>query len=71
MKSLVSLLTWVLLWSAPLQAAPGAGSREVGLSVGQPAPDFRLLDQSGKTVSLAEMLKKGPVALVFFRSADW
>jgi peroxiredoxin len=42
-----------------------------GLSVGQRAPDFVLKDQSGQDVSLESLLKKGPVAVVFFRSATW
>jgi peroxiredoxin len=39
--------------------------------VGQKAPGFTLKDQTGRDVSLAALLKKGPVALVFFRSAKW
>ena len=42
-----------------------------GLAIGQPAPDFELPDQHGKTHSLKELLASGPVALVFYRSADW
>lgn len=39
--------------------------------MGRPGPAFSLRDQNDRVVSLAELLKKGPVALVFFRSADW
>jgi peroxiredoxin len=35
------------------------------------APAFTLKDQHGRDVSLDSLLKKGPVALVFHRSADW
>jgi cytochrome oxidase Cu insertion factor (SCO1/SenC/PrrC family) len=42
-----------------------------GVAIGQAAPDFTLKDQNDRNVSLAALLKKGPVALVFFRSADW
>ena len=42
-----------------------------GLKVGAKAPSFRLMDQQGKERSLDEFLKKGKVALVFYRSADW
>ena len=42
-----------------------------GLKVGAKAPSFRLKDQQGKERSLDEFLKKGKVALVFYRSADW
>jgi cytochrome oxidase Cu insertion factor (SCO1/SenC/PrrC family) len=48
--------------------APPAGSR---MAVGQRAPSFRLKDQHGQEQSLEQLLAKGNVALVFYRSADW
>lgn len=42
-----------------------------GLAVGKLAPDFELKDQAGKSQKLSELLKQGPVAVVFHRSADW
>lgn len=42
-----------------------------GLAVGAPAPAFDLVDQDGQRVSLESVLGRGPVAVVFFRSADW
>ena len=42
-----------------------------GLKVGAKAPNFTLKDQEGKERSLDEFLKKGKVALVFYRSASW
>jgi peroxiredoxin len=55
------------------QAMPDGSDQpmDVGLAIGQKAPSFILKDQNGKDISLEEMLKKGPVALVFYRSADW
>ena len=50
------------------QQAPDA---KTGLKVGAKAPDFKLKDQSGKERSLDEYLKKGNVALIFYRSASW
>lgn len=38
-----------------------------GINVNDTAPVFSAKDQNGKTVSLAEELKKGPVVLVFYR----
>ena len=35
--------------------------------VGEPAPDFTLLDASGKPVTLADYRGKKPVVLVFYR----
>jgi cytochrome oxidase Cu insertion factor (SCO1/SenC/PrrC family) len=42
-----------------------------GIAVGKKAPDFELKNQKGKTQKLSEMVKKGPVAVVFHRSANW
>lgn len=61
-------------------AAPEAGAQvrptpapeeQTGLKVGENAPNFTLKDQQGQERSLGELLKKGKVALVFYRSADW
>src|ERR1035438_911507 len=59
------------LLSASVQAGQEAAPAEVGLPVGQRAPAFTLKDQNDHEVSLAALLKKGPVALIFYRSADW
>ena len=40
-----------------------------GLKVGEKAPNFALKNPHGKTVKLDEILKKGPVILVFYRGA--
>ena len=42
-----------------------------GPKVGEKAPSFTLKDQDGKERTLDELVKKGKVALVFYRSADW
>jgi cytochrome oxidase Cu insertion factor (SCO1/SenC/PrrC family) len=51
--------------------ADDAPDEKTGLKVGTKAPAFILKDQNGKERSLDEFLKKGKVALVFFRSAGW
>ena len=55
--------------------SPGTGKaapeEQTGLKVGEKAPKFTLKDQDGNERSLDELLKKGRVALVFYRSADW
>jgi len=48
-----------------------APEEQTGLKVGEKAPKFKLKDQKGTERSLDEFLKKGKVALVFYRSADW
>ena len=56
--------------SATAKAA-AVESKTPGLAIGQKAPNFNLIDQHGKKQSLDGLLKAGPVALVFYRSADW
>lgn len=51
--------------------ADDAPDEKTGLKVGTKAPAFTLKDQNGKNRSLDEFLKKGTVALVFYRSASW
>ena len=71
MKKLLLPLLIAVLASLPSNAAEAASPEKTGLPVGQKAPAFSLSDQNGKEVSLAALLKSGPVALVFYRSADW
>lgn len=54
-----------------LAAAPAQGDVEVGLPPGESAPDFELTDQLGESHSLTSLLADRPVAILFFRSADW
>jgi len=57
---------------ATLSVALPTFAQEVpGVRVGEKAPAFQLKDQNGQTVSLEKLLEQGPVALVFYRSADW
>ena len=58
-----------LMGSRPIGAAEAQLDR--GLKIGEKAPEFKLKDQDGKERALSEFLKKGKVALVFYRSADW
>lgn len=52
-------------------ALPAVAQDQPRVKVGETAPDFKLQDQNGKQVQLKELLKKKPVALVFYRSASW
>lgn len=65
----------VALFALPTVWAQGKGKaapeEQTGLTVGAKAPPFTLKDQEGKPRSLDELLKKGKIALVFYRSADW
>jgi cytochrome oxidase Cu insertion factor (SCO1/SenC/PrrC family) len=70
-----ALAAAVVLLAAPDARAQGkarpAPEEQTGLKVGATAPRFTLKDQEGKERALDEFLKKGKVALVFYRSADW
>ena len=44
---------------------------EVGLRVGQKAPDFSCVDQLGKTQTLETLRGPKGTVLLFYRSADW
>jgi cytochrome oxidase Cu insertion factor (SCO1/SenC/PrrC family) len=73
-RSTALVLAFALLASPFVQAqvkGKPAPEEQTGLKVGAKAPKFTLKDQDGKDRSLGEMLKKGKVALVFYRSADW
>jgi len=54
-----------------IPAPPAAAEPNVGLAVGEKAPDFSLVDQAGTTRSLGSLLGRGTLAIVFHRSADW
>jgi len=56
--------------SASLAANP-AQEEKTRPKVGEKAPEFTLLDQTGAERSLTGLLKDGNVALVFYRSASW
>jgi cytochrome oxidase Cu insertion factor (SCO1/SenC/PrrC family) len=61
----------LLLVLSPLPAADKAPEEKTGIKVGGRAPAFTLKDQAGKERTLDEFLKKGKVAVVFYRSAGW
>jgi cytochrome oxidase Cu insertion factor (SCO1/SenC/PrrC family) len=65
----------VVLLAAPAAFSQGKGKpapgEQTGLKVGEKAPRFTLKDQEGRARSLDGFLRKGKVALVFYRSADW
>ena len=67
---------WLALGFSGLLLVAGAWFNFVGarvpvtpiaLRVGEPAPDFTLLDAAGRPVSLADYRGKKPVVLVFYR----
>ena len=71
----MAMIAVITLLATPYALAQGnakpAPDAQTGVKVGEKAPRFTLKDQEGKERSLDELLKKGKVALVFYRSADW
>jgi peroxiredoxin len=72
-QSMKIVLTIALAGLFCLDVVPGntSASEDDPPSIGEKAPSFTLKDQNGKERSLDELLKKGKVALVFYRSAGW
>ena len=71
---LPALLLTGLLWQFPAAqpAAPAAVDVAVlGPQVGQPVPDFRLPDQTGRIWTRESIMGPRGAMLVFYRSADW
>jgi len=72
MRWVIGSLTGLLLALAPTTAQDKQPREEkTGPKIGAKAPEFKLKDQKGQERTLSEFLKKGKVALVFFRSASW
>jgi cytochrome oxidase Cu insertion factor (SCO1/SenC/PrrC family) len=67
----LALCSFGFLLTQTASAAEAAAPEKTGPAVGKMAPSFNLKDQTNHDVSLESLLKKGPVAVVFFRSADW
>jgi peroxiredoxin len=55
----------------PPKSAMPAAEAMPGLKIGMKAVPFTLKDTGGKDVALADLLQRGNVALVFYRSIDW
>ncbi len=72
MNSLLRIALLALLSPfVPLAHAAETTTGIPGLAVGAKAPGFSLPSSTGADVELAALLARGPVALVFVRSADW
>jgi len=65
MRHCLFLIALLALHLEPVNAAQDE------IAIGSSAPAFTLKDQNDHEYSLADMLQKGPVAVVFIRSVDW
>lgn len=55
------------LYASGIQAVVDAGVVEHAKGMGDLAPDFTLTNQTGESVTLSELLAKGPVVLMWYR----
>lgn len=69
--SVIPILLFAAVAVVAIMGAKEADPAKTGVKVGEQAPDFTLTGADGQTYTLSEMIKNGPVALVFTRSADW
>jgi peroxiredoxin len=66
MKKLTLLFSFSLILSS-IAFAQAETVYPEGLKAGDMAPDFSAKDQDGKTISLKQALKNGPVIILFYR----
>ncbi len=59
------------MWPIVLFVAALAAAIPTGPQPGEPAPDFRLSDQTGAAQTLHSLMGRKGLMLVFYRSADW
>lgn len=71
MRTMTCLIGLCLLAFAMTSEVVRSGETTLGPKLGDQAPGFTLKDQTGKDRTLDDFLKKGKVALVFYRSASW
>ena len=55
------------LYEAKIEELRASFALEAAISVGAIAPEFRLPDVNGNPVSLADLLRRGPVVVTFYR----
>ena len=70
-KIIAGLMLGLTLAMNATKAADSALPEKTGLGVGHAAHDWNLGDQNGKKHTLRSLIQKGPLALVFYRSANW
>ena len=67
MKWLIVLVQILVLMSFANLQSPTTAQRSTPVAIGEVAPEFRLADQNGHTVTLSDARGKTPVVLVFYR----
>jgi len=59
----------VQIMTTATRAVQDSGLAERALTTGQVAPDFSLADWRGRIWSAAELLRRGPLVMTFFRGS--
>jgi hypothetical protein len=67
--ALFSLTAQLTAQQSPQETLPDV--QKLGPQLGTRVPDFTLLDQQGRSRTLASLMGPKGLMLVFFRSADW
>jgi len=68
----VGRFTYAFALMALISLSVAASAEDLGLPVGTKAPDIGVrLDQTGTPRTLADVMGKNGLVLMFFRSADW
>lgn len=57
----------IRVFNEGVQAVAAMGVMQSALKAGDPAPDFTLTDATGQPVTLADLLRDGPVVLTWYR----
>ena len=65
------MLTFLMTLSLAAQTPANIDVMKLGPQIGQAGPDFRLVDQSGRTWTRDSLMGPNGLMLVFSRSADW
>ena len=65
------MLTFLVTVSLAAQTPAKIDAMKLGPQIGQPVPDFRLVDQSGHTWTRDSLMGPKGLMIVFSRSADW
>ncbi len=68
---LAAFFTLAAISTGALAQDERAPDEMTGIKVGEKAPDFKLKNFDGTEHALSDLVKKAPVALIFFRSANW
>ena len=71
MNRFASIYSFALLMAAFFAPVLLMAQENTGPAIGTEIREFSLRDQTGEKRSFSELLKPGPAAVVFYRSADW